>query len=60
MLYGLMLFSAGIGSVWIWPETKEVHLIYTLEECERLATTENTWVSALMCRGNEKKREENL
>ncbi len=48
VLYGVTLFTAGIGSLWIWPETKKIHLIYTLEECERLAKTENTWISFLM------------
>ncbi len=57
-MYGATLFSAGIGSIWIWPETKRIHLIYTVEECEQLARTENTWVAALTCRRPKEERSE--
>ncbi len=45
LVYGASMFAAGLGSVWVWPETRKLRLMYTAEECEREATGENTWLA---------------
>ena len=54
VIYGATMFAAGVGSIWIWPETKKIHLIYTLEECEELAAGKNEWIEAVTC--NQRRR----
>ena len=44
IIYGLFNLAAGVASVWIWPETRDVKLPDSLEECEDLARTRNTWL----------------
>ena len=43
--YGLVVFGAGIASIWIWPETKTTRLPDTMEECELMASEHNKWLS---------------
>ena len=45
-IYGLALLLAGIGSLWIWPDTQQVELAHmeTIAECADLASTANPWV----------------
>ena len=45
-IYGLALLLAGIGSLWIWPDTQQVELAHmeTISECADLASTANPWV----------------
>jgi len=52
LTYGFFLLSAGILSIWIWPETKKTHLTNTLSEMETLAKSDNRWtkrVSKWLC-----------
>ena len=44
-VYGSFLFVGGIVSLWIWPDTKKTKIPDTLEECEEMATSKNTWLS---------------
>ena len=45
MVYGMALLVAGLISLWIWPDTKNVELahIETIEDCEALASSPNSW-----------------
>jgi putative MFS transporter len=43
VLYGAVMLSSGLASIWIWPETMKLQLPYTLEECEALANGRNSW-----------------
>ena len=43
-VYGAVVFAAGISSILLWPETLNMHFTETLEECEELASTPNTWL----------------
>ncbi len=51
--YGIVLFGAGVLSLWLWPDTKRTRLSDTVEECELLAQSRNSWVSFLFCRGHQ-------
>ena len=46
-LYGLALLLAGLISLWIWPDTRQIELAHmeTIEDCEALASTPNTWTT---------------
>ncbi len=50
LVFGASMLASGVGSVWIWPETKSLRLMYTAEECEAEAATKNEWVEAIKCR----------
>ena len=54
VIYGLILLTAGILSIWIWPETKNRKLCNTLDEMEELATTKNSWIINFCSRTKEK------
>lgn len=43
-VYGIIVLLAGIISLWLWPETNKQKLPETLEEAEKAAVTQNTWV----------------
>ena len=43
-VYGAIVLLAGISSILLWPETLNVHFTETLEECENLASTPNSWL----------------
>ena len=45
LVYGMTMVAAGIGSVWIWPETRRLPLMYTVAECEREAARDNVWLA---------------
>jgi OCT family organic cation transporter-like MFS transporter 4/5 len=47
LFYSFWLLLGGIGSLWIWPETKNSKFPDSLEECEELASTKNTWLCCL-------------
>ena len=44
VVYGVIVFSAGLVSLWLWPETKSRKLPETIEEAEKIAATKNPWV----------------
>ena len=44
-VYGAVVFAAGISSILLWPETLNMHFTETLEECEELASTPNSWLN---------------
>ena len=46
IIYGAVLFIAGIFSLWLWPETNRKKMPETLEEAERVALTRNPWVQS--------------
>ena len=41
IIYGAVLFIAGIFSIWLWPETNNWKMPETLEEAEHIAQTKN-------------------
>ena len=43
-VYGVIVFSAGISSIWLWPETLNKHFTETLNECEKSASSPNSWL----------------
>ena len=43
-VYGAIVLAAGISSIWLWPETLHTQFTETLEECEELASTPNSWL----------------
>ena len=43
-VYGFFLFIGAIVSIWIWPDTKNTKIPDTLEECEAMASSKNTWL----------------
>ena len=43
-IYGIIIFAAGISSILLWPETLNMNFPETLEECEELASTQNSWL----------------
>ncbi len=43
-VYGCFLFIGAIVSIWIWPDTKNTKVPDTLEECEAMASSKNTWL----------------
>ena len=45
-VYGSFLVLGGITSIFIWPDTKKAKIPDSLEECEEMAKSKNTW---LMC-----------
>ena len=50
IVYGVFVLSAGLFSIWIWPDTKNIRLPDTMEECEEHAASPNLWVQKLCCR----------
>ena len=44
LIYGIFVFTAGLWSVWIWPETNKINLPISLEECEKRAASPNKWL----------------
>ena len=44
-VYGAILMTAGILSLWIWPETSKLKIPDTLEEAKNLANSKNSWFS---------------
>ena len=47
IFYSFWLILGGIASLWIWPETKNSKFPDSLEECEEMASTKNTWLCCL-------------
>lgn len=47
LIYGAILFLAGFLSIWIWPETMDIKLPDTLDDCKILAAGKNSWTSCL-------------
>ena len=43
-VYGAIVLAAGISSIFLWPETLNMNFTETLEECEDLASTPNSWL----------------
>jgi OCT family organic cation transporter-like MFS transporter 4/5 len=43
-IYGIIVLTAGIVSLWLWPETNKSKFPETLEEAEKVASTPNPWV----------------
>ncbi|TRY61932.1 hypothetical protein TCAL_08872 [Tigriopus californicus] len=43
LVYGGIVFVAGCLSLWIWPETRKIRLPESLEDCERVASSPNSW-----------------
>jgi len=43
-IYGIIVLSAAILSLWIWPETNKMKMTETLEEAEQIAKTLNPWL----------------
>ena len=43
-IYGIIIFAAGLSSLLLWPETLNMNFSETLEECEELASTPNSWL----------------
>ena len=54
IVYGLIVISTGVMSIWIWPETKKIPLPETVEACEAMSATPNEWVAKLTCRKTDK------
>lgn len=50
IVYGLIVISTGVMSIWIWPETRKIPLPETVEACEAMSATPNEWVAKLTCR----------
>ena len=44
-VYGGFLLLGAIVSAWIWPDTRKTKFPETLEECEKMASTQNNWFS---------------
>ena len=44
-VYGIIILAAGISSILLWPETLNMNFQETLEECEELASTQNSWLN---------------
>ena len=51
-VYGAVVFAAGISSILLWPETLNMHFTETLEECEELASTPNSWLKCSKIKNN--------
>jgi len=43
VVYGVIVLTAGMLSIWLWPETKDIRIMQTMEEAELLATSANPW-----------------
>ena len=44
IIYGVIVLTAAIFSLWLWPETNKKQMTETLEEAEEVAKAENPWV----------------
>jgi hypothetical protein len=44
IFYSFWVILGGVVSIWIWPETKNTKFPDSLEECEKMAQTKNTWL----------------
>jgi hypothetical protein len=44
LFYSFWVILAGLASIWIWPESKSTKFPDSLEECEKMASTKNSWL----------------
>ena len=44
IIYGVIVLTAAIFSLWLWPETNKKRMTETLEEAEEVAKEQNPWV----------------
>jgi len=44
LFYSFWVILGGLASIWIWPETKNLKFPDSLEECERMSATKNSWL----------------
>ena len=51
-VYGAIVLAAGWSSILLWPETLNMNFANSLEECEKLASTSNTWLRCSMNKNN--------
>lgn len=48
-VYGSFLLLGTICSIFVWPETKSLKMIESIEECEKLARGKNKWLRCNCC-----------
>ena len=44
LFYSFWVILGGLASIWIWPETKNLKFPDSLEECEKMSATQNSWL----------------
>ena len=44
IIFGIVILSSGVVSLWLWPETNKKQMTETIEEAEKDASTKNNWV----------------
>ena len=48
IIYGVIVLTAAIFSLWLWPETNKKRMTETLEEAEEVAKTQNPWIKCFV------------
>ena len=44
IIYGMVVLAAAVVSLWLWPETNRRQMTETIEEAEKVASTQNQWL----------------